>query len=122
MERFALERGERLLLLGASGSGKSTLLNLVCGVIAPTSGRVEVLGTDLGGLTGAARDRFRAEQFGILFQMFNLLPYLSAVDNVLLPLGFDPSAAGGQGRATARRGGCWRGWAWPRSRTSRRRD
>ena len=105
MERFALERGERLLLLGASGSGKSTLLNLVCGVIAPTSGRVEVLGTDLGGLTGAARDRFRAEHFGILFQMFNLLPYLSAVDNVLLPLGFAPERRrrAGPGDGEARR-------------------
>lgn len=105
IERFALGRGERLLLLGASGSGKSTLLNLVCGVIAPSSGRVDVLGTDLGALGGAARDRFRAERFGILFQMFNLLPYLSAVDNVLLPLGFAPGrrAAAGGGDAEARR-------------------
>ena len=64
-----------------------------------------MLGTDLGGLTGAARDRFRAEQFGILFQMFNLLPYLSAVDNVLLPLGFAPERRGraGPGDGEARR-------------------
>ena len=90
---------------GASGSGKSTLLNLVCGVIAPTAGRVEVLGTDLGGLAGAARDRFRAAHFGILFQMFNLLPYLSAVDNVLLPLGFAPERRrrAGPGDGEARR-------------------
>jgi putative ABC transport system ATP-binding protein len=103
--RFDLRRGERLLLLGASGSGKSTLLNLVCGVIAPTAGRVEVLGTDLGALGGAARDRFRAAHFGILFQMFNLLPYLSAVDNVLLPLGFAPERRrrAGAGDAEARR-------------------
>jgi putative ABC transport system ATP-binding protein len=105
IERFAIERGERALLLGASGSGKSTLLNLVCGVIAPTSGRVEVLDTDLGALSGAARDRFRATHFGILFQMFNLLPYLSAVDNVLLPLGFAPERRrrAGLGDGEARR-------------------
>ena len=105
IERFAIERGERVLLLGASGSGKSTLLNLVCGVIAPTSGRVEVLDTDLGALSGAARDRFRATHFGILFQMFNLLPYLSAVDNVLLPLGFAPERRrrAGLGDGEARR-------------------
>ena len=105
MDAFALRQGERVLLLGASGSGKSTLLNLVCGVIAPQSGRVEVLGTDLGALAGAARDRFRATRFGILFQMFNLLPYLTALDNVLLPLGFAPErrARAGDGPGEARR-------------------
>lgn len=77
----------------------------MCGVIAPSSGRVDVLGTDLGALGGAARDRFRADRFGILFQMFNLLPYLSALDNVLLPLGFAPErrVRAGSGDAEARR-------------------
>jgi putative ABC transport system ATP-binding protein len=105
VERFALARGERVLLFGPSGSGKSTLLNLVCGVVAPTSGRVEVLGTELGALSGPRRDRFRAAHFGILFQMFNLLPYLSAVDNVLLPLAFAPERRrrAGLGDAEARR-------------------
>ena len=105
VDGFAVECGERLLLVGASGSGKSTLLNLVCGVIAPTAGRVEVLGTDLGVLAGAARDRFRVGNFGILFQTFNLLPYLSAFDNVLLPLGFAPERRmrAGPGDAEARR-------------------
>jgi putative ABC transport system ATP-binding protein len=56
----------------------------------PADGQVTVLGTDLPGLAGAARDRFRAAHFGILFQMFNLLPYLTARDNVLLPLAFAP--------------------------------
>ena len=103
--RFSLGRGERVLLLGASGSGKSTLLNLICGVLAPAAGRVEVLGTDLGELGGPARDRFRAAHFGILFQMFNLLPYFSAVDNVLLPLGFAPERRrrAGPGDGEARR-------------------
>ena len=94
-----------MLLLGASGSGKSTLLNLICGVLAPEAGRVAVLGTDFGSLAGAARDRFRAAHFGILFQMFNLLPYLTAVDNVLLPLGFAPERRrrAGAGDEEARR-------------------
>lgn len=90
VDRFCLARRERLLLVGPSGSGKSTLLSLVCGVTSARSGRVTVLGHDLASMTGAARDRFRAAHVGIVFQMFNLLPYLSAVDNVLLPLSFAP--------------------------------
>ena len=85
---FALARGEKLLLLGPSGSGKSTFLSLLAGIVAPNSGRVDILGTDMAALSGAARDRFRVEHFGIIFQMFNLLPYASLIDNVLLPLRF----------------------------------
>lgn len=83
-------RGERVLLLGASGSGKSTLLSLICGINAADSGRVVVDGTDLASLRPAARDRFRAERIGVIFQQFNLLPHVSARDNVLLPLRFAP--------------------------------
>jgi putative ABC transport system ATP-binding protein len=90
IERFEVGRGERLLLTGPSGSGKSTLLSLACGVVSPAEGRVEVLSTDLARLPGAARDRFRAAHLGVIFQMFNLLPYLSVLDNVLLPLRFSP--------------------------------
>jgi putative ABC transport system ATP-binding protein len=90
VDRFAVPRGARLLLVGPSGSGKSTLLNLVCGIALPSAGRVRVLGTDLARLPGPARDRFRAAHIGIIFQMFNLLPYLSVLDNVLLPLSFAP--------------------------------
>jgi putative ABC transport system ATP-binding protein len=85
---FALARDEKLLLLGPSGSGKSTFLSLLAGIAAPDSGRVEVLGTNMARLSGAARDRFRVEHFGIIFQMFNLLPYASLIDNVLLSLRF----------------------------------
>ena len=85
---FRVTRGESLLLVGPSGSGKSTLLSLLCGVVTPDSGRVVVLGTDITRLAGSARDRFRAEHFGIIFQMFNLLPYGSVLDNVMLPLSF----------------------------------
>jgi putative ABC transport system ATP-binding protein len=77
-----------VLLVGPSGSGKSTFLSLLCGIVAPQAGRLEVLGTDTAQLSAAARDRFRAEHFGIIFQMFNLLPYASILDNVLLPLSF----------------------------------
>jgi putative ABC transport system ATP-binding protein len=87
---FAVARGERLLLLGASGSGKSTLLSLVTGIATPGRGQALVLGTDLARLGSAARDRFRAEHFGIIFQMFNLLPYGAVIDNVVLPLSFAP--------------------------------
>jgi putative ABC transport system ATP-binding protein len=85
---FSLGRGERLLLLGPSGSGKSTFLSLLAGIVVPDTGGIDVLGTDMAALSGAARDRFRVEHFGIIFQMFNLLPYASLIDNVLLPLRF----------------------------------
>ena len=77
-----------MLLAGPSGSGKSTFLSLLTGIVVPSAGRLEVLGTDLATLSNAARDRFRAEHIGIIFQMFNLLPYGSVTDNVLLPLSF----------------------------------
>jgi len=98
---FRVLHGERLLLLGPSGSGKSTLLSLLTGIATSQAGIVEILGTALGGLGNSGRDRFRAEHFGIIFQMFNLLPYGTVLDNVLLPLSFAPSrraraiAAGG---------------------------
>jgi putative ABC transport system ATP-binding protein len=85
---FALRCGECLLLIGPSGSGKSTFLSLLCGIASPQAGRIEVLGTDIAALSGPARDRFRAEHFGIIFQMFNLLPYGTVLDNVILPLAF----------------------------------
>ncbi len=88
IDGFSLNKGERLLLIGPSGSGKSTFLSLLAGIAAPQQGVIEVLGTDIARLRGAARDRFRAEHYGIIFQMFNLLPYGSVIDNVVLPLSF----------------------------------
>ncbi|MFZ1102234.1 MAG: ATP-binding cassette domain-containing protein, partial [Hyphomicrobiaceae bacterium] len=87
---FALPARERILLIGPSGSGKSTFLSLICGILTPQAGRIEILGQDIAGMRAAARDAFRAEHFGIVFQMFNLLPYASVIDNVLLPLSFAP--------------------------------
>jgi len=87
---FDVAAGERVLLLGPSGGGKSTLLGLIAGINAPQAGSVAVLGEDLGAMRPAARDRFRAERMGVIFQMFNLLPYASAVDNVRAGLAFAP--------------------------------
>jgi putative ABC transport system ATP-binding protein len=72
--------------MGPSGSGKSTLLNLVCGLDEPTSGSVKVEGVELAGLTDDARTRLRREKIGMIFQTFNLLPTLTALENVALPL------------------------------------
>jgi len=98
VDGFTLGEGERFLLIGPSGSGKSTFLSLLAGIAVPQEGAVTVLGTDIAKLGGAARDRFRGEHFGIIFQMFNLLPYGSVADNVLLPLSF---SAKRRGRAQA---------------------
>jgi putative ABC transport system ATP-binding protein len=77
---------ERVAVMGPSGSGKSTLLNLVCGLDEPTSGSVKVDGVELSGLTDDARTRLRREKIGMVFQTFNLLPTLTALENVALPL------------------------------------
>jgi putative ABC transport system ATP-binding protein len=87
---FRLDRDESVLLLGESGSGKSTLLSLVCGIVTADAGRVKLAGSDLATLRAGARDRFRAERIGVIFQQFNLLPYASVSDNILLPLKFAP--------------------------------
>jgi putative ABC transport system ATP-binding protein len=87
---FNLTSGETVLLLGESGSGKSTLLSLICGTISPESGEVFVAGNDMAQLSAAKRDQFRAEQIGLIFQQFNLLPFASVIDNILLPLRFAP--------------------------------
>lgn len=77
--------GERLFLHGPSGSGKTTLLGLLAGVLTPRTGTVRLLGTTISELSGGARDRFRAAHLGYVFQMFNLIPYLSVRDNITLP-------------------------------------
>jgi putative ABC transport system ATP-binding protein len=77
---------ERVAVMGPSGSGKSTLLNLACGLDVPTSGAVQIDGVELSALTDDARTRLRREKIGMVFQTFNLLPTLTAVENVALPL------------------------------------
>ena len=85
-----MREGEKLLLLGESGSGKSTLLSLICATLLADRGTVVIGGTEIKTLSGWARDRFRAEQIGVIFQQFNLLPFGSVLDNILLPLRFAP--------------------------------
>ena len=88
IEHLQIKRGERVFIAGPSGCGKSTLLSLVAGVVVPQRGTVMVNGCQLNGLHGAARDRFRADNIGFIYQMFNLIPYLSVVENVTLPCRF----------------------------------
>lgn len=92
--RWQVQRGEQLFLQGPSGSGKTTLLNLVAGVTRASAGTLQVLGTDLARLGGRQRDHFRAAHIGVVFQQFNLIPYLSVLDNLLLAahLGNTPAA------------------------------
>jgi putative ABC transport system ATP-binding protein len=80
--------GERVMLRGPSGSGKSTLLAAISGVIDIPVGAVSVVVQDIGALPASKRDRFRADHMGLIFQVFNLVPWLSAVDNILLPCRF----------------------------------
>jgi putative ABC transport system ATP-binding protein len=96
---FTVTAGESVFVHGDSGSGKSTLLAVLGGVLLPQSGSVDVLGTELTRLSAGARDRFRVDHTGFIFQQFNLIPYLSMQDNVLLPCRF---SARRRARALAR--------------------
>ena len=88
IEQFRIARGERVFLRGPSGSGKSTLLGLIGGVLTPQAGSVRILGQDLARLGASERDRMRGDHIGFIFQMFNLIPYLSVIENVVLPAQF----------------------------------
>ncbi len=79
---LAVERGEFLSVVGPSGSGKSTLFHIIGGLTPPTSGQVRVAGQDLSGLSDAGRTRMRQRTVGFVFQKFNLLPNLTAADNI----------------------------------------
>lgn len=88
MVNLAVARGEFLGIVGASGSGKSTLLNLLAGLDVPTSGRIEVDGTDLGSLSRRELSAYRAHRVGMVFQAFNLIRHRSALENVATALYF----------------------------------
>ena len=90
---FALQSGESLFLKGPSGCGKTTLLGLLGGVQKAGRGSIRLLGTELGSLGAGARDRFRVDHTGYIFQQFNLLPFLSVRENVELPCHFSKSRA-----------------------------
>jgi putative ABC transport system ATP-binding protein len=88
IRHFQLAVGERLFLKGPSGSGKTTLLGLLGGVQKAQQGQIRLLGQDLAQLSAGARDRFRVDHSGYIFQQFNLLPFLSVQENVELPCHF----------------------------------
>jgi putative ABC transport system ATP-binding protein len=84
VQRFAIARGEHVFVRGPSGSGKSTLLSLIAGILVASAGKVRFMGQDWAAMSGAKRDGFRADHIGYVFQQFNLLPYLSVLDNATL--------------------------------------
>ena len=86
IESLNIARGSSVVLQGPSGSGKTTLLGLITGVLGPAQGSIRVLGRDLLAMSPSKRDAFRGQSMGVIFQLFNLLPFLSVMDNVLLPL------------------------------------
>lgn len=90
---FTIARGEKLFMFGPSGSGKTTLLGLVGGLFNPSTGAISVLGQSITAMSSAHRDKFRASNVGFIFQIFNLVPYLNVIDNVLLPCKFGRSVS-----------------------------
>jgi len=98
LPELLVEQHDHVFLQGPSGSGKSTLLALVGGILVSESGTLKVLGTEIKSLSSSARDAFRVDHIGFIFQLFNLLPYLSIEENVMLPLSFSKMRAKRAGR------------------------
>jgi len=85
---LAISSGERVFIKGESGSGKTTLLGLIGGINLPDQGHIEILGKNISQLKQSQRDRFRADHIGFIFQLFNLIPYLSVIENITLACKF----------------------------------
>lgn len=96
---WQVDRGEQVFLHGASGAGKSTLLGVLAGILQPQTGQVLVSGTYLTSLSASRRDHFRSKHIGYVFQQFNLIPYLSAMENVMLGAFFAGTSNSVQDRA-----------------------
>jgi len=94
---LSVEKGDRLAIIGPSGSGKTTLLRLISGIVTPSAGKVVTNQVEVSALGDAERRRFRLRTVGLVFQEFELLDYLSVLDNVLLPFRLDDSLAGRDG-------------------------
>lgn len=108
LRELSLHAGESLFIHGPSGCGKSTLLSLICGVACASEGQVSVCGRDWRTLGASRRDAWRADHIGYIFQQFNLLPYLSPLDNAMLPGRFSTARQ----QATAAQGGLRQEAAW----------
>ncbi len=93
----SVHQGERVFVFGPSGCGKTTFLSLVTGLLRPSGGGLSVFGTSLDQLSAPASDQFRAENMGVIFQQFNLLPYLSVTENISLADQFTPAKVDSQG-------------------------
>lgn len=102
---LSVRKGEWLSIMGPSGSGKSTLLNIVCGLDSPTAGSVLVDGIELAGMSSSSLARYRREMVGLIFQQFHLVPYLSAMENVMLSQYFHSMADQDQARQALERVG-----------------
>ena len=112
-----IARGRLTAVMGPSGSGKSTLMHILAGLDKPTAGEVSVAGVDIGGLDDTALTRLRRDHIGFIFQFFNLLPMLTAAENIALPLKL---AGGKPDPAVARRAGRDGRAGRPARRTARR--
>lgn len=88
ISQFSMAVGERVFLQGPSGCGKTTLLSLIAAVLSPQKGRIVIDGVSLNKLRGGQRDQFRVDRIGLVFQQFNLLPFLSVAENIQLPCRF----------------------------------
>ena len=86
IEGWTVEQGDRVFLYGPSGSGKSTLLNLISGILTPTQGEISLLGKPFSALKSSKRDKFRGQHLGVVFQKFNLIPYLTVRQNIELAM------------------------------------
>ncbi|MFT5277502.1 MAG: putative ABC transport system ATP-binding protein [Glaciecola sp.] len=85
---WQVAKSDHVFLYGPSGCGKSTLLSLLCGILSPSEGTIDILNTDITALKASKRDQFRAKNIGVVFQQFNLVPYLSVHDNIQLAMHF----------------------------------
>lgn len=88
--KFQIGKSERVFLFGSSGCGKTTFLEILSGVLTAKKGQVRVLGQSLTDMSPSQKDRFRAAHLGYVFQSFNLIPYLSVFENIILPLTLSP--------------------------------
>ncbi len=90
ISNLTIGQNEKIFLFGPSGSGKTTLLEMIAGVLVPDSGHIQICGAEIQNMSSAQRDRFRAEKIGYIFQNFNLIPYLTVIENITLPLYLSP--------------------------------
>ena len=105
VRKFELAAGEQVALRGTSGCGKTTFLHLISGIVQADEGEILVTGTDIAGLSESARDRYRAEHIGYVFQSFNLLQGLTALENVMLGMAFGAGSDEGRARELLERVG-----------------